>query len=190
MIKDLFVDIETLGTKQDSVILSLGMIAVNLSEEFGYDDIEKFFIKFDAKDQKERLGRKVYKDTVEWWKKQDKKVQESQLKAYNTDVSLEEGLTQAAAWMKNVEGYHSKDSWVWTRGLMESFLLEHACEQVGRSPLFPFNKVRDVRTAVDILTGTRNGYIETTMDTSNLDKHDPVNDVILDAFMLRYPKEE
>lgn len=189
MSKHLFADIETLSTSQNAIILSLGMVAVDLATDFNYEDIEKFFVKFDVKEQKEKYGRIAEKDTMEWWNKQDKEIRDSQVKASKNDVSLAEGFKQAAEWMMSIDNYDSKNGWVWTRGMFESFILDHAAKDIGRSPLFHFGRVRDLRTAIDILSDSSNGYCQTTKSIPNIQKHDPVNDCILDAFMLAYPKE-
>lgn len=57
------IDIETLGTSVDSVILSFAIYAVNLQEHVS----QMWFCNIDAVEQEQR-GRSVCKDTEKWWK--------------------------------------------------------------------------------------------------------------------------
>ena len=185
-------DIETLCLRETAAILSIGIVPVDFSEEFDYQDLidRSWFIKFDARDQIERLGRTKDEDTINWWKQQDRETIRSQVKPLETDVTLEEGLKQTAEWMQSVEGYNRKSSWVWTRGGMDAMITEHACIQVERQPLFPFWVVRDVRTAVDIIAGTDRGYCQVDAVLPEVQKHHPVHECAYDAMMIRDPKIE
>jgi hypothetical protein len=52
---------------------------------------------------------------------------------------------------------------------------------------------RDIRTAVDILTGSTNGYCDVVydgFDRHEVIKHHPVHDCALDAMMLMYGKSK
>jgi hypothetical protein len=63
-------------------------------------------------------------------------------------------------------------------------------EQIETDPIFPYARWRDVRTAVDFLYNTSNGYCKVNYEEFNPDhhitKHDPIDDCILDAMMLMY----
>jgi hypothetical protein len=58
-------------------------------------------------------------------------------------------------------------------------------------PITGYAMWRDVRTAVDILYGTTNGYVEVDhplFDRTAVIKHHPVHDCALDAMQLLYGK--
>jgi hypothetical protein len=61
-------DIETLGTMSDSAILSVGMVVVDSVKDYEYKDLIEngFYETLDIKTQVDD-GRKIYKDTLEWW---------------------------------------------------------------------------------------------------------------------------
>jgi hypothetical protein len=67
-------------------------------------------------------------------------------------------------------------------------------EQLTIEPIFPFKRWRDVRTAVDFLTGTTNGYCK--VDYPGFDpylhitKHNPIDDCVLDVMQLIYGVKE
>lgn len=61
-------DIETLGTLSDSVIMSVGMVAVDSEKDYTFEELLKdgYYAKLDVADQV-KSGRKIYKDTLDWW---------------------------------------------------------------------------------------------------------------------------
>ena len=70
------IDLETLGTDPNSVIISLGAIKFN-----PYTDVEPdggLYIKPDI-DEQQDLGRTINDDTLEWWGRQDSKVRDEAL---------------------------------------------------------------------------------------------------------------
>jgi len=69
-------DIETLGSLNNSVILSVGMVAVDSSEDYEFADLIKdgYYAKLDVKSQVD-AGRKIHQDTLDWWKEQGKEAQ-------------------------------------------------------------------------------------------------------------------
>ena len=70
------VDIETLGTKPNSVVLTVGGCKFN---PFTMDEPFDFFLmKLDV-DQQIEQGRFVDDKTLEWWGKQDAKIREEAL---------------------------------------------------------------------------------------------------------------
>lgn len=63
---DVMIDIETLSTKPDAVVLSVGAVAFNMqNEQIIINDSN-----LDLTDQF-RLGRRVDADTLHWWMRQD-----------------------------------------------------------------------------------------------------------------------
>lgn len=83
--KDIMVDIETLGTKPGCVILSIGAVQFNpFSDELG----QEFYNNINA-DDAERKG--FFKDarTVDWWSKQSP---ESRAHLLPNQLPIEEAL--------------------------------------------------------------------------------------------------
>ena len=64
-------DVETLGKKSDSVILSMAAIHFNPDEKPSPEKMkrEAFFAKFDVVDQRQRLKRSMNTGTMDWWNK-------------------------------------------------------------------------------------------------------------------------
>jgi len=186
-------DVETLGVESDSVILSMACIHFDPRTDPTYKELKEgaLFIKLDAKDQATRLGRKVSKDTIAWWEKQCLNARNLSLVPSSNDVPVEEGLSILSEW---AESKKDTTSYVWSRGSLDNVMLHSLERKVGTEPIFPYNRWRDVRTAIDFLTGSTNGYCQVDHPEFNYDidvtKHNPIDDCALDIMMLIYGKSK
>ena len=185
-------DIETLGVDSNAVILSLACIYFDPDSNPTYKELKEsaFFVKLNAKDQVERLGRKVDRDTVDWWAKQCDNVKIKSLKPSPNDVLAEDAVNMLRTW---ADSKNDKKCYVWARGNLDELLYRALEFQITGSrddTVFAFNRWRDVRTAVDFLTGSNNGYCKVDHPEFNFDidvtKHDPVDDCASDIMMLIY----
>jgi len=122
---------------------------------------------------------------MEWWAKQCDNVRNASFKPSVNDVIFEDGYEMMRKWAKPFP-----KEWVFARGNLEQLVLDSMEEQCGLEPIWPFSMWRDVRTAIDFLYDTDNGYCKVEYEgfDSFLDitKHHPVDDCILDAMMLLY----
>lgn len=151
-----------------------------------------FFVKLDAKDQVKRLGRKMEKSALEWWAKQCENAKVKSFYPSDIDITLEEGLDALKVWSDKMDP--DGKCIIWARGNLDQLVIDCAEEKLGREHVWPFNRWRDVRTAIDLLRNTTNGYCEVDYPgwDANLEiiKHDPVDDCLLDAMMLQYGVQE
>ena len=190
-------DVETLGVASDSVVLSMACIQFDPSTDPTYKQLKDsaFFVKFDAKDQVTRLNRKIDKSTVEWWGKQCLNAKtKSLIPSSESDVTVEDGITQFRSW---VESKSDKKSYVWARGNLDEIVLrslEFQATGDKDNTVFAYNRWRDVRTAIDFLTGNFNGYCQVDHPDFNFDidvtKHNPIDDCASDIMMLIYGKSK
>jgi hypothetical protein len=187
-------DIETLGVASDSVVLSMACIHFDPRTNPTYKELKEsaFFVKLDAKDQITRLNRKVDKKTVEWWGKQCQNVKTKSLTPCKDDILVEDALSALRTWVKERD---DGKCYVWARGSMDEVVmqaLERSVMREGEDHIFLYSRFRDVRTAIDFLTGNINGYCQVDHPSFNYDidvtKHDPVDDCALDIMMLLYGK--
>jgi hypothetical protein len=82
----------------------------------------------------------------------------------------------------------------WARGNLDQLVLDSFEEQLEIQPIWPFQRWRDVRTAIDFLYGTTQGYckvvtppwVEAFDKDLHITKHNPIDDCVLDAMMLMY----
>lgn len=151
---------------------------------------DSFFVKLDATDQIKRLKRGSSKSTLEWWNKQCDIAKEKSFYVKPDDVKIETGLEMMREWSNKYDP--DKKAWVWARGNLDQLVIDSMEEQLEIEPVFFYNRWRDVRTAIDLLIGSTNGYCDVDYPgffSESIVKHDPVDDCIYDAMMLMYGKE-
>lgn len=178
-------DIETLGVESNSVILSFACIYFDPTKKYTYDELVEsaFFVKLDTKDQVQRLKRTISKDTLEWWSVLRDEIKNVSFTPKDTDLKIEEALDQFKTWTEKFPNHNT--CLIWARGNLDQVAfasLERAC---GRESLFSYNRWRDVRTAIDLMTGSTNGYatIENFPSYKVL-KHNPIHDCAYDILMM------
>jgi len=180
-------DVETLGKKSDAVILSIACIYFDEDKKYTYEELvdSAFFVKFDAKDQIQRLKRTITKSSVDWWSKQSLFAQQKSFKPSHDDVKFEEGYELFRKWIKDND---DKKSVVWARGNLDQLVVDDIEEQLEIEPVFHYTRWRDVRTAIDFLTGSDTGYckIPGFDPKAKVYKHDPIHDCAYDVMMLLY----
>lgn len=160
MITHLNFDLETLGKKSSSVVLSLACVAFTFEDDTPYSQyvLDGFYIKFDPIEQL-RMGRTTDQDTINWWKEQSEEAR-GVTKPSKDDVSVEKGLAMLREYINGTK-YEWKNGYCWCRGNYFDFpMIEDLHEQVGAK--LPFNtwKIRDIRTMIDVLTGSDRGKYE------------------------------
>lgn len=181
-------DIETLSTASNAVILSAAIIYIDTPRPSFEDMLNSgLVVKFNAEDQIMRLKRNVERDTMDWWSKQHKSIRDFSMKPLATDLLVEDGVDLLLDYVKQ----RTRKNIIWTRGSMDQTCIDDLCKQLGKERLMPYNTYRDVRTAVDCLTGSKNGYCAVDFEgfeSYNVIKHNPLHDCALDAMMLLYGK--
>jgi hypothetical protein len=187
-------DVETLGKESTAVRLSMALIYFDPDKSPSHKEMfeNAFFVKLDAEDQMTRLGRGVTKSSLEWWAKQCHNVKIASFKPSANDVKVEEGLEMMKQYAQKFPDY--KNCTVWARGNLDQLVLDSIEEKLGIEPIFHYSKWRDVRTAVDFLTGSNNGYCGVDYEgfdpALDITKHNPIDDCVYDAMMLLYGKKE
>lgn len=186
-------DVETLGVESTAVVLSAALIHFEPEKQPTYQDLldNAIFVKFNAKDQIERLKRTVDIGTIEWWKNQHEYVRSVSFVPNSTDVTAEQGLTLLHDYMNKIP--NATKETMWARGSLDQMAIDSLAVKVDMQQITGYNVWRDVRTAVDILYGTSNGYVEVDhplFKRHEVIKHHPVHDCALDAMQLMYGKQQ
>lgn len=168
--KDLMVDIETLGTDTNSTIIQIAG---------AYFDIEtgevgrKISLSLDVENTN---GLRLNKETMKWWVEQK-----------NFKEIFSGTLSEREMYHKFHE-FVSPDTLIWCNGItFDSVMLKH---QMGRFSLdFPFkyNAERDLRTIIDIterFCGWGKGSIKEKFTNPN--PHNAMSDVLHQIKLLNY----
>jgi DNA polymerase III epsilon subunit-like protein len=139
MAKFLMVDLETLATTPNAAILTLGAVTFDPNSNRIYDE---FYRRVDL-ESLESLDTYIDDDTVEWWSKQDKSVQDE---AFNP-----EGREPIQSVLEDFYKFCMGSSKFWSHGAtFDIVILENYFKQIGKP--FPWNfwDVRDTRTLFDL----------------------------------------
>ena len=190
-------DVETLGKQSNSVILSFACIHFNPDDTPSHAELKQnaFFAKLNVADQIQRLKRTSGKSTIEWWVKQCENVRNKSFKPLPSDEIFEDAYERLREWAKSK---NDNKCWVWARGNLDQLVIDDIEEQLGIEPVFKYERWRDVRTAVDFLYGTTNGYVKVNVppwvesfDPSlHITKHNPIDDCAYDIMQLLYGSKE
>jgi hypothetical protein len=183
-------DVETLGVESNCVVLSAAMVHFDPEARPTYQDIldNACFVKFDVKEQMS-VGRTASKSTLEWWKSQHEYVRKTSLDPSREDMTVENGMQKFYDYMAKFP--NAKKQTMWARGSLDQMAIDSLAVKFGLEEITGYNMWRDVRTAVDILYGTTNGYVEVVhplFQRHEVIKHHPVHDCALDAMQLMYGK--
>lgn len=184
--KDIMIDIETLGQREDAIILSIACIPFEWDIYYDINHYIDSGIKINLNIQEqEQQKRTTDKVTIDWWKKQDKNAIKCNITQPTNVQSVLIGLTQLTVFIKNSD-YDFQNSYVWSRGNYFDFpKIEHIYRISNNLPL-PFNywKIRDTRTFIDInnVDSQRKGLYDLKEPLpNNFIHHDCLHDCALEV---------
>jgi hypothetical protein len=143
---DIMLDLETLATSPDSVILTFGAVKFDpFTTEQDFDT--GLYYRIDV-DEQIALGRQVDQGTVDWWGSQNEEVREEALGEHDR-IGLEQ-FTQSLN--KFVVGANR----IWAQGpVFDIVILENLYRQLGKPTPWPYYLIRDSRTLLKALGDTR-----------------------------------
>lgn len=180
-------DLETLSTEPNAVVLSLGCVPFVFEEDGFFKKFVEtgFFVKFDVQEQIVKYKRNVEADTVNWWREKPKDLIDATVKPSKDDVSIVSGLNSLNEFISKVEGFSPNDSYVFSRGPDFDFpIIKSLYRNANLDLPYNFWKVRDIRTAIDIMYGTNDGKYEVKSGNAGFIAHNPLHDAAMDAARL------
>lgn len=165
------IDLETLGTQLDTVILQIGAVGFNVAP-VEWSIGSNTYVDIDSQIQKQH--RSVTTDTLAWWQDDENKIQKWKqiLAAKSIARNLRSSLLRLSLWFHtNIQ----KEALVWSHGAtFDIAILIHAYEQCGLQVPWGGKMVRDTRTWFDsagqsdaiknILTGDAEGHHDAVQD--------------------------
>ena len=165
------IDLETLSTRPNAVILSLGAIKFDpYTQAEPYDPL---YFKVDV-DTQTAMGRHVMQDTLDWWATQPKEISEEALGDADR-ISLEEMVRTINRFSVGVDVF-------WCQGpLFDYAILQNLYTQLGHPQPWQYWQIRDSRTLFSL-------YREPTVEKT--DAHNALADCYYQAKKVqRYYKQ-
>ena len=132
-------DLETLGVRPDSIIVSIGALKFSLSQGI----MDAFYMNIDPVDSK-KYGLTTDKETINWWANQPKEVSDVWRK---NPKPLKYVMQEFSDW------YGGKGKPIWAKGGV-SFdfpIMESSFIAVGMKPPYHFRDCLDCRTIFNVL---------------------------------------
>lgn len=166
---DVMIDLETLGTTADAVILSIGAVKFDLNSDKIQD--EAFYASVSVESNL-NLKRRVSEDTLLWWMKQ---TSAAQAVFFEPKQTLETALEDLSDWIANDK------CTVWSNGAdFDLPMLAHAFTTVGIEIPWKFWNSRCVRTYKSLPVAKR-----TTMPDMIGTKHNAMADAYHQAQVVQ-----
>ena len=160
---DIMIDIETLSTKNNAVILTIGAIKFKRDDDIKeLKDMESFYIRI-RKESCIILGMDIDKDTELWWSKQTDKAKYEVF--VNKDrIGIKDGLIKLAEFVKN-------HKCVWSHSpSFDCVILENAYSKCNLQVPWKFWNLRDTRTLYDL------GKVNLKLFSTESDAHNSLFD--------------
>lgn len=191
MTKEAIYDFETLGQEfETSPVLSLGFLEFNgdkfLSENpYTYDELlgATGYIKFNVEEQVKKYGKKIQKETMDWWLQQGAEAKKV-LKPSKSDKSIEvlnDTLRDYFIHFKNINK-------TWTRGnTFDPMFLRQILRDCGHDDPFPWWSIRDTRSYIDALligSDMNNRFVLPEWETKFV-HHDARHDIVVDVLRMQ-----
>lgn len=136
------IDLETLGVEPDSAILTLGAIKFN-----PYSDIEPhspLYLKGDIEEQTSIYNRSIDDNTLAWWTKQKKEIQEEAFGDFNR-VSADQLTKALNKWCVGLD-------YIWCQGPTFDFvILQDFYKMAGKPVPWNYWQIRDSRTLFSMM---------------------------------------
>jgi hypothetical protein len=153
-------DVETLGIESTSVILSYAIVYFDPDTRPSYQQLldRTLFVKLNAKDQIKNYKRTIDKDTLDWWSTQHQYIQSISLDPRPDDVLAKYAFRLLYNYVHRIPDVENHT--FWQRGSLDQVIIDSFCRILGEEPITGYNNWRDLRTAIDVLYGSTNGYTE------------------------------
>lgn len=140
MANDIMIDIESLDTSPNCVILTIGAVRFDPK---GDGIVEKLSLRPMIEEQTEKFGRTIDEDTVRWWSTQSADAQEESMGDHDR-IPFKDAMAELYKFCWNRKG-------IWSHGLsFDVVAMESAWRQLEMKCPWPYFSVRDTRTLFDI----------------------------------------
>tara|TARA_A100001391_G_scaffold94822_1_gene62820 strand:- start:6411 stop:6917 length:507 start_codon:yes stop_codon:yes gene_type:complete len=133
-------DLETLATTPDAAVLTIGACKFDPNQ----NDVQSTFYERIQLDSQESYDRVINEDTLAWWSKQDKQIQEDAFGEGTDRIDLKDA-------MKKLYTFGLGTTNVWSHGaIFDVVIVENICQSFQQAVTWKFWEVRDTRTLFDL----------------------------------------
>lgn len=180
------IDIESTDTANTSKILSIGVVPFNWGENVSFDELcnreSSLYLTLDLSTFPASFTESASK--MEWWERQGEAARHV-LAPSPTDISIKDALLKLHIHLcAHVLPLTKDGGQVFCRGYdFDGGILEHAYEQLELLTPWTYNRFRCVRTAIDILADSRNGYV-VEKNPAGFIKHHALHDAAKDTLTM------
>lgn len=169
------VDIETMSTKTNAAIVSIGACAFDIDNQ--NEEITRKFEVQVSLQSNQNEGRDISASTVEWWLRQSPEAQAALFK--DPVVNLRQGITMFRMWVQNLR---PKAVRVWAKDPdFDTVILKTAFDQFREIWPFEYWASRSVRTITEL--AYPNGDEPNTRVGVH---HSAADDAVTQALMVRH----
>lgn len=162
------IDLETLGTNPDSVVLTIGAVKFNPNEIS--PAYQEFYRRVDV-DEQTSMGRTIDQSTLEWWGQQESHIVEEALGDHDR-ADVKTTLQDLNRWCVGVDAF-------WCQGTAFDFpILENMFKSIKHHIPWAFWKVRDSRTLFQIMP-------KDPRKEANFDAHNALEDSRIQALCVQ-----
>lgn len=183
-------DFETLSQDQmKCVVVSFAILPFSESRyvenPYTYEELlaSCHYIKFDVEDQVKNWGRKICKNTLQWWDEQGVEAKK-QLKPTADDVSI----TALYDFIQNVSNCKDVKK-AYSRGnTFDPLILQYLMTQMSKEYPYHWGATRDTRSMIEGMAfgmDVKNSYMPGDL-VSKFVKHNPCHDIAMDVMRMQY----
>ena len=156
---DVMIDIETLSTRPNAVILTIGAIRFNRNDSskslpdiktvkngLENTNLDFFYRRIDIQSC---LNVNLVKDSTTefWWSQQSKEAREEAFNPENR-IDIKQALIELKKWLGH-------NPFIWAHGAcFDPVILDEACKMCGMQQIWKYFNIRDTRTLYDIANVT------------------------------------
>ena len=141
---DIIIDIETLSTKTNALILTIGAIKFNRKDCIkDIKEMETFYLRVDI-DSCKKLKMDIDNDTIKWWENQDTNISYEALYNDKDRINIKDALNKLSLFIKN-------SKYIWANSPnFDCTILENAFNVCELDIPWKFWNLRDCRTVYDL----------------------------------------
>lgn len=143
---NLMMDMETLGTRSNSVVLSIALVPFAIPAWAGFG-VDNFYVVINSS-QSVACGFTTDKHTVDWWEKQDELARKE---AFSGTTAPVDALSFVTSYIEKLKYVYQCDVTIWSRGQdFDMGLLNDMYDIFKVTKPYKYNCGRDLRTLIEL----------------------------------------